>query len=417
MIHNGHHGGALATRAGRTRRRAALRVGLFGLLGSGNLGNDGSLQALVDFLEERHPDAVVDFMCMGPATVRDRYGLPAIPLHWYHGKERSGSRLTLTALKALGKVVDAVRTARWVARHDVVIVPGMGALEASLPLRPWGFPYALWLLCAAGRLFRTKVALVVVGAGVINKRLTRLLFTTAAKLAYYRSYRDVMSRESLRRMGIDTTGDEVYPDLVFSLPVPAAEKDDPDVVGVGVMDYYGSNDDRARAREIRARYVAEIKKFVRWLVDGGREVRLFTGDQADQAVVQEILADVRSSRPDLDPARVTAPVVSSLDDLMREMSAVRTVVATRYHNVLCAVKLAKPTLSIGYAKKNDILMADMGLAEFCQRADSIDFRLLVEQFTALEHQRDKLTRTMTERNQANAGELRRQFEVLSKVMS
>ncbi|MFD2418469.1 polysaccharide pyruvyl transferase family protein [Amycolatopsis pigmentata] len=411
MIHNG---GALIA---RTRNRTALRVGLFGLLGSGNLGNDGSAKALVRFLEERHPDVVVDFMCMGPEAMRERYGLPAIPLNWYHGKRRSGSRLTLNILKALGKAVDAVRTARWVARHDVVIVPGMGTLEATLPLRAWGFPYAVCVLCVAGRLFRTKVSLVAVGAMVINKRLTRLMFTTAAKLAYYRSFRDVMSKEALRRMGVDTSRDEVYPDLVFSLPMPVAEPGGADIVGVGVMDYHGGNDDRAHARQIRANYLTEIKKFVRWLVDNGHQVRLFIGDRTDQVVVREILADVRSGRPDLDPAWVTAPAVSSLDDLMREMSAVRTVVATRYHNVLCAVKLAKPTLSIGYAQKNDVLMAEMGLAEYCQRADSVDFRLLVEQFTALERERDKLIRTMAERNQANAGELRRQFDVLSKVMS
>jgi polysaccharide pyruvyl transferase WcaK-like protein len=394
-----------------------LQVGLFGLLGSGNFGNDGSLQALIGFLEQRYSDAVVDFMCMGPEKARERYGLPATPLNWYHGKERSGSRWTLAVLKVLGKLFDAVRTAWWTARHDIVIVPGMGVLEASLPLRAWGFPYALWLLCVVGRLFGTKVALVAVGATPITNRSTRVMFTAAAKLAHYRSYRDEMSKESLRRMGVDTSRDEVYPDLVFSLPPPVAEPEGADIVGVGVMDYYGGDNDRERAYHVRAHYLTEIKKFVRWLVDGGHQVRLFIGDETDQVVVRDILADLRSCRPDLDPARVTAPAMSSLDDLMREMSAVHTVVATRYHNVLCAVKLAKPTISIGYATKNDVLMADMGLAEFCQRADSVDFPLLVEQFTALEHQRDKLIRTISERNQAYAGKLRQQFDVLSKVMS
>ncbi|HKS49576.1 MAG TPA: polysaccharide pyruvyl transferase family protein [Amycolatopsis sp.] len=394
-----------------------LRVGLFGLLGSGNLGNDGSLESVLDFLEERYPDAIVDFMCMGPDKVRERYGLPAVSLHWYYGKERSGSRLATIALKTLGKGVDAVRTALWVRRHDVVIVPGMGVLEASLPLRAWGFPYALLLLCATGRIFRTRVALVVVGSNVIKKRFTRLMFTSAARLAYYRSYRDTLSKDSLRRMGVDTSRDEVYPDLVFSLPVPPSGSDSSGKVGVGVMAYYGSNDDRARAEKIHTRYLAEIKRFVRWLVDQGREVRLFTGDDVDQSVVSEILADVRSYRPDLRTDRVTAPRVSSLDDLMREMSAVETVVATRYHNVLCALKLAKPTVSLGYARKNEVLMADMGLAEFCQSADALDFDRLVEQFTALEREREKLTRTMAERNQANARELRRQFDVLSEVIS
>ncbi|HET6500494.1 MAG TPA: polysaccharide pyruvyl transferase family protein [Amycolatopsis sp.] len=355
------------------------RIGLFGLLGSGNLGNDGSLDAVLGFLEERHPDAVVDFMCMGAEKVRECYGLPAIPLQWYYAKERSGA--TTIPLKVLGKGIDAVRTARWVARHDVVIVPGMGVLEASLPLRAWGFPYALLLLCASGRLFRTKVALVTVGSNPIKKRLTRLVFTTAARLAHYRSYRDAFSKDSLRRMGVDTSRDEVYPDLVFALPAPDHPAAAPGSVGVGVMAYYGGNDDRGRAGEIHSRYVNTLKRFVRWLVDEGRSVRLFVGDQVDQEVLQEIMADVRAHRPDLAPSRVTAPRVSSLDDLMREMAAVDTVVATRYHNVLCALKLGKPTLSLGYARKNEVLMAGLGLAEFCQPADALDFSLLVKQFT------------------------------------
>lgn len=417
MSDGGREAPLLAAEGVRVTGRAP-RVGLFGLLGSGNLGNDGSLDSVLNFLQERHPGAIVDFMCMGPEKVRERYDVPAISLHWYYAKERSGSRAAQIALKALGKGIDAVRTARWVARHDVVIVPGMGVLEASLPLRAWGFPYSLFLLCAAGKLFRTKVALVVVGSNVIKKRFTRLMFTAAARLAHYRSYRDTFSKDSLRRMGVDTSRDEVYPDLVFALPVRSAgTAASPGTVGVGVMDYHGGNDDRARAGEIHARYLAEIKRFVRWLVDEGRQVRLFTGDAVDQCVVREILADVRSYRPGLDPSPVTAPEVSSLDDLMREMSAVSTVVATRYHNVLCALKLAKPTLSVGYARKNEVLMADLGLAEFCQPADSIDFPLLVEQFTALERQREKLVRTMKERNQANAQELERQFDVLSEVIS
>ncbi len=66
--------------------------------------------------------------------------------------------------KGLGKLVDAFRIAAWVRRHDVVIVPGTGILESTLPLRPWGMPYSLFLVCAAGRLLRTPVALVGVGA-------------------------------------------------------------------------------------------------------------------------------------------------------------------------------------------------------------------------------------------------------------
>ena len=92
------------------------------------------------------------------------------------------SGIPAAPLKLLGKGIDAFRTVAWARRHDAVIVPGMGVLEASLPLRPWGFPYSMLLLCAGGRLFRTKVALVSVGAGTINQPLTRWLFNMAARI-------------------------------------------------------------------------------------------------------------------------------------------------------------------------------------------------------------------------------------------
>jgi polysaccharide pyruvyl transferase WcaK-like protein len=83
-------------------------------------------------------------------------------------------------------------------------------------VRSWQFPYDLFVLCAAGRIFRTKVALVSAGASVPSERRTRWLFTAAGRLAFYRSYRDTLSRDAMRQQGVDTTGDHVYPDLAFA---------------------------------------------------------------------------------------------------------------------------------------------------------------------------------------------------------
>jgi polysaccharide pyruvyl transferase WcaK-like protein len=383
-------------------------VGLFGILGSGNLGNDGSLDAVVTFLRDRHPGVRLDFMCMGPDRVSEVYDAPATALQWYEPHAGDATGIRAAALKVFGKLLDPVRTLAWVRRQDVVIVPGMGVLEATLPLRPWAFPYSLFWLAVGARLTGAKVALVSVGASVISKRLTRWFVTRAARLAHYRSYRDELSREAMRTMGVDTAADGVYPDLAFALeapePAPATG-----VVGVGVMAYYGGNDDRARADELHERYLVALKGFVRHLVDSGRSVRLFTGDVADDPVVEEILAAV--------PGDVVAEPLTTLQDLMRQMSEVDTVVGTRYHNVLCALKVGKPTLSIGYARKNDVLMAAMGLGEFCQQASSIDPDRLIEQFESLERRRDELTAVLAERNRATRELLDDQFAALSKAIS
>ena len=42
------------------------RVGLFGNLGSGNIGNDASLEAMLSYLSADQPGAVLDAMCRAP---------------------------------------------------------------------------------------------------------------------------------------------------------------------------------------------------------------------------------------------------------------------------------------------------------------------------------------------------------------
>jgi len=389
---------------------------MFGLFGSGNIGNDGSLEAMLGYLGAAHPDAVVDLMCQGPDRIRSVYGLEAIPSVWSISHADRPPGVTAVMLRALGKVIDVFRTASWVRRHDVVIVPGTGILEDTLPLRPWQTPYELFLVCAFARVFRTKVALVSVGANANRKWLTRRLFRSAARLAFYRSYRDTQSREAMRRGRLRSAQDPVYPDLAFALPAPAGDPGTTGTVGVGLMNYRGGTGDRRRADELHAAYVAKMKHFVRWLIDSGRTVRLFSGDGADDQVVQEVVADLRVSRPHLEPARVIAEPISSLPDLMRQMATVDTVVATRFHNVLCALKLAKPTVSIGYAAKNAALMAELGLSGFCQYTPSLDVGRLIEQFTELESRSAELRPMLRERSAAYAQRLDDQFAVLSALL-
>jgi polysaccharide pyruvyl transferase WcaK-like protein len=399
----------------------APRVGLFGLLGQGNLGNDGSLEAVLAYLRSAHPDAILDFMCGGPDEMTARYGIPAVRLRWHNSAPQRAAGMSAVARAGLetvlGLVIDGFRTAYWVRRHDVVIVPGMGVLEATLPLRAWHTPYSMFLLCASGRLFRTKVALVSVGADFIDQRVMRWLVTMAARLAHYRSYRDTLSQDAMRRMGLNASDDDaVCPDLAFYLPTPPGDPGLPGAVGVGVMDFSGGNQDRHRADEIRTAYVGKMKNFILWLADNGRLVRLFTTDIHDEPVMHEIVRELRARRPDLDSSQIIAEPTSSLGGLMQKMAAVDTVVASRYHNVLCALKLAKPTLSVGYAAKFGALMADMGLGEFCQSARALNVDRLIEQFIVLESRSAELRQRLNECNAVNSLLLDHQFDALSAAL-
>lgn len=382
------------------------RIGLFGLLGTGNLGNDGSLTAVLDHLRAEHQDAALSVFCSGPDEVTERHGVAAVRMNWYGSEYETASGVGRIVRKGLGKLVDVVRTAAWVRRQDVVIVPGMGILETTLPLRPWGWPYSLLLLSLSGKLVRTKVVFLAVGAGKVADRANRTLLVGAARLAHYRSYRDEVSRDALRDMGLDTSRDAVHTDLAFALPNPVVTPER-GVVGVGVMDYHGSNTDRDRAEEIHRDYVRRMTEFVAWLARDGREVRLFTGDHVDETVAERIMEAVPAA---------TLVRASTLDELLDGMAKVDRIVASRYHNVLVALKLGKPTVAVGYAAKSDALMAEFGLHEFCQSIRDLDVEELVKQFTALEERDAELRAVLADRNALMRARVRLQLEELSALI-
>lgn len=393
----------------------AVRIGLFGILCSGNLGNDGSLEAVVRHLKGRHPNVQLGFFCMGPEEAAARYGAPATSMQWYEAHAGSTTGLAGAAMKILGKLLDPFRTFAWVRKYDVVIVPGMGVLETTTPVRPWAFPYSLFWLGVAAKPFGTKVALVSIGANMLRERVTRSLFAYGAKLADYRSYRDAMSRAAVESLGVDVSHDEVYPDLVFALPSPKPTRNPAGRVGVGLMAYRGGNEDRRQAAELHRNYVETMKQFVRWLFDSGYDVRLFLGDKEDDDVRIEVLSDALRYRPDK-AASIGAPRATTLTDLMTQMANVDTVVATRYHNVLCGLKLGKPTLSVSYADKHDVLMSAMGMGEFCVPARSVQLSDLIERFTKLQQGRAEHAALLRKHSSRARDELDRQFAQLDKVL-
>jgi polysaccharide pyruvyl transferase WcaK-like protein len=300
-------------------------------------------------------------------------------------------------------------------RADVMIIPGTGILD-DFGERPQGMPLKLLVWCLAARLSGTKIAFVCIGAGPIRRRVNRWLMLGAASLAHYRSYRDEISREFMESAGFDTTNDHVYPDIVFKLPVPAARPRSSTgshdlTVGVGVMSYRGWYGYAEGGDRIFGRYIEKLSEFVVHLLDGAYGVRLLTGELGDSTAVEALLASVRAARPEA-AGRIAAEPSYSLGDLMAQMSEIDIVVATRFHNIVCALKMGKPTISLGYAKKNDALMAEMGLGDYCQHIEHFSVPMLVEQFGALVGNRDALARNIRKKVSDFDRQLGRQEELL-----
>jgi polysaccharide pyruvyl transferase WcaK-like protein len=399
------------------------RIGFFGELGSGNWGNDAGLDVITALIERHWPEAQFGFMTMGTPPIATRCDWPVVPLQWYEGYSDQIRAVPRRVRQVLGRVFDVVRILRWPRHYDLVIIPGAGVLEDTTPVRPWGTPMNLLLLGIGTRLARTKLAYVAVGASVPPPGLSRRMFTWAARLADYRSYRDSHSHGAARQLGIGVARDHVFTDLAFALETPVPTESEsigsPPAprVAIGVMNYQGRAENRSRASELHERYVRQVGRIVGHLVQLGWCIVLVTGDREDRPVAHRIRDAVLQSHPS---ASIEDATVASMDDLMRVLSRSRCVIASRFHNLLGALFMSVPTISLSYAAKNDAVMERMGLGEFCQRIDAIDEELLLEQFQRLEARHDVLSAAIAARcaheRRVVDGQLDDLLELITRVL-
>ncbi|HWP25088.1 MAG TPA: polysaccharide pyruvyl transferase family protein [Xanthobacteraceae bacterium] len=394
---------------------ARQTIGLLGLFGHGNFGNDGSLEAMVAFLRRVRPQADLVCICSGTEIVERVYGLRTVAVNWPPPSNRIVRAIDAALLRFPSRFCRLIQKINFVRKVDVIIVPGTGILDdfGERPLN--GMPATLFVWSLLARLFGTKFAFVSVGAGPIYHPLSRWLFKSAARMARYRSYRDRYSKEFMTGIGIDTRDDPQFPDLAFALPSPeraASAQGRPLRVGVGIMSYYGWRGEVKTGAAVHEKYIAEITRFVRWLVDSGHHVRLLTGDIGDKQAVDEVMTLAAGDRPQSFRDRIIAEDAMSLSDVMRQIATTDIVIASRFHNLVCALKLGLPAISVSYAKKNDELLREAGLGEFRQSIEELDAELLIRQFTKLLAERDKYIKTVAATTAAYRTDLQRQEALL-----
>jgi polysaccharide pyruvyl transferase WcaK-like protein len=353
----------------------APRLTVYGYFGMGNIGNEASLAAFLRVLRRDHPEVVVECLAADPAAVTREHGIPARQLMAY--RPAPGARgLRVLVRKASSRVWDVPRTVALVRDVDVLVVPGTGPLESRLMDSPWGLPLWLFLAAAACRVRGARVALVGVGAEPAGRPLLRALFSGTVRLANRTSLRDAASREVVASWHPGRPL-ETCPDLAFAVPVPASRPERAGHVVIGVMAFEGPTGDPGRGPHRVRAYTDAMADVVTRLVGRGRTVRLIVGDVADLELAEEIARRVQSTG--CRAGAVSVSHATTLSALMAEMSEAEVVVASRFHNVIGALKLTKPVVSLGYAGKNGRLLEAFGLGGFDQPLESFDVDLLLEQ--------------------------------------
>jgi polysaccharide pyruvyl transferase WcaK-like protein len=407
------------------------RIVFYGLFGEQNHGNECTLQALLLNLRTRLPGAQIVCVCADPADVSARHGIPGVLMSRSALKEKrdqdargQSTWFLYRSRKLLRRISSEISDLRraWVTlkRSHLFVIAGTGVLEDTGWSAVWYYDLLKW--CVISRLRGCRICFVSVGMGPIRRPFSRLLTKLALRLADYVSYRDTGSQRFGESISLDTSAHHLFPDLAFSLPIrelPVTEGTAPGhlVVGVGVMDYYGPQD-APKQDDLHELYVERTCRFILWLVGQGHHVRMLYGDaRYDPPILAEVLRRIEEQGGHSAMSRIETVTLNGVASLLSAISTTDIVVSPRYHNLVLALVLGKPAISLSYHPKNDDLLSDFGLRSFSQPLEHFDVDLLIRQFETLVATKDSHVVEIRRRVAACRRQLDRQYELLLRVQS
>jgi polysaccharide pyruvyl transferase WcaK-like protein len=402
------------------------RISLFGSFGCGNFGNECTLEAMLCNLRRYMPNAEISCICSSPEDTSSRHHIPASAIK--HTLKSRRPRRYGPVMRLLRRIVIGIplELYRWtkaiqtMMSTDVLVMTGTGML-GDFGIAPLGLHYDILRWSISAKLCRRKLLFVSVGAGPIHRRLSRWFVKAALALADYRSYRDGFSRDYLDSIGFKRARDAVYPDLAFSLPAAlmpggSSEEGQRPVVGVGLMTYYDRRSTSEHGETIYREYLGKLATFVTWLLEHNYTVRLLIGDAAYDTRVMNDLRESLGQRGVTGNLRLIAQPITSHVEVLSQLAATDFVVASRFHNVLLALMLNKPVISISYHDKLNALMAGFGLEPYCQDIEHLDLDRLTGQLTALERDAAILKPRMQPTTAAYREALDHQYDCIVNMM-
>ena len=407
----------------RKGNRNRKRICFFGHFGSPNFGNEITFQAVLHHVRCLLPEIEVACICTGPEALAATQKIETVPISRDFVKPaRRRTRLArllrrvFIVLPSEGwRCLEALKTLKSV---DALIIPGTGLLTDAYGLTGWG-PYNLFKWSLIARICRCKVLFVSVGAGPIYSASGKYFVKSALSRADFRSYRDNASLEYLKSIGLPVNSDRVYPDLVFSLPeamlrYDAQRQGRRSIVGIGLMPYAGKYSVANPSDSTHRKYLESMVTFARWLLTHDYDIRLLIGEVSDRSASEEFKSLLRASLDPYDEQRIIDEAALSVEQLLPQIAATDMVVATRFHNIVLALLLNKPVISISFHHKCTSLMEEMGFSEYCQDINHIDAGRLIEQLQELEKNADKLKPVIRQKVEQSRKALDEQYSLIFK---
>lgn len=331
-------------------------------VGTGNVGNDASFATVRAIIESECPGAQIVLATPFVDGAQQIVDVPVVALRQdYTSHLGAGSpwRIALSVARGEGRRLRHLRLVQ--RRLSLIVVSGTGIFD-DFSENPWNMPYALLTWALFARWIRRPFAFLAVGAGPVHNALSRRQFAIAARLATSVSYRDEASRDFMSGIGAGRADATVVPDVVFAHPVPAAPPADPrgqnPTVGVGVMAYGGWT--QHGEGPVYEAYIATLAQLVTQLIQQGCGVRFLAGQPVDLSAVEDVIAACEGDAA----GRLSVPEAAEVADfagLLEAAGSTDLIVATRYHNIVAALMMRRPVVSLSYAPKNAALLASLDL--------------------------------------------------------
>jgi polysaccharide pyruvyl transferase WcaK-like protein len=413
------------------------RIGLMDHMGFGNMGDAAIQESLIANIRRRIPTAQLVAFSSIPEDTRQRHNLESYPIFWSYqkrdGSDASPARpATLTswlkqALKGcrpfyavakpvhdlLHEIVHLIRSYSTVKSLDLLLVAGGGQL-----CELWRtLPYNVFKFCVLAKLSNTPLFIVSVGAGPLTRPLNKTFARWSVRLADYASFRDVESQALLHSLGV-TRETYVYPDPVYALDLRGYLRIEPSKlkrvkVGLNPM---GFCDPRLWPRKDAAvyrHYLDKVASFSTWLLGRDYDLEVFTSDiSVDKWAIEDLKKRlIGDGRTDLVPRVVFRPVLD-LQELLRQMADFQFVVTSKFHGVVFSHLLCKPVIALSYHHKIDDLMRAVGHDEYCLDIEHFGLQGLIEAFSRLVVDSEKLQCRFREATMAYQKVLDGQFDNL-----
>jgi polysaccharide pyruvyl transferase WcaK-like protein len=401
--------------AGFYSKNKVVKIGILDVLGIGSLGDEAIQQAMIQNIFKYYPNAKVYGFASNPEDTQERHGIQSFPInriagqdHWWLGNNPSSlikeifsryqesnssknlilkkiRRIILGGFLELNASLRAYQSLRRL-NLDLLILSGGGQLDDDY-FGAWYEPYILFFWAVLARLCNVKFAIVSVGVGNIDARLSQFFIRSGLSLACYRSYRDETSKQYLKDILQFKKNDPTYPDLAHSLQLEYIQgltnQDSPRTVAINPLYFipgYWSGQDTSAHYD----YLNKLADFITWLIQSNYKIIIFSSCVGENISITEQLETILKDKGiNLSEENMVNTSTLTVDDLLVQLSLANVVIASRLHSVLLATLLSKPVIALSYHFKVDMLMQEMGQMSYCLRIHNFKVEELKEKFISI----------------------------------